>query len=90
MKKLFRSCVMRVAYLAQDDPSIARVARSVRLQMNSPSEADLLKLQRIGKYFVKYSARPQDCRRNVFLLRVNWRSTQHNCGPEVNVVHSVT
>ena len=47
---------MRVAYLAQDDPSIARVARSVRLQMNSPSEADLLKLQRIGKYFVKYSA----------------------------------
>ena len=44
MKKKFRPCVMRAAYLAQDDPPIAE----------SATEADVSQLKRVGKYIVKH------------------------------------
>lgn len=54
MKKLFRSCVMRAAYLAQDDPSIAEAVKSLARRMSSPNEGDLQMLKRLGRYLVKY------------------------------------
>jgi hypothetical protein len=54
MKKLYRSCVLRAAYLAQDDPSIAEAVKSLARRMSTPNEADMQCLKRLGRYFLKY------------------------------------
>ena len=68
-KKLYRSCVMRAAYLAQDDPGIAEAVKGLSRHMNGPTEADLGRLKRLGRYMIKYpmtanvmkEQNPQDC-----------------------------
>ena len=54
MKKKFRPCVMRAAYLAQDDPPIAESVKVVGTKSELTSEADVSQLKRVGKYIVKH------------------------------------
>ena len=49
MKKLFRPCVMRAAYLAQDDPSISEAVKSLARRMSNPNEGDMQMLKRLGR-----------------------------------------
>ncbi len=52
MKMLRRSCVMRAAYLAQGDPSIAEAVKSLARRMSCQNEGDMQ--MRLGRYLVKY------------------------------------
>ena len=45
---------MRAAYLAQDDPSIAKAVKSLARRMSNPVAADYQVLKRLGRYLVKY------------------------------------
>ena len=54
MKKKFRSCVLRAAYLAQDVRSIAEAVKSLARRLCSPDEGDLSQLTCIGKYLAEY------------------------------------
>ena len=53
-KKLYRSCVMRGAYLAQDDPRIAEAIKGLARHMQSPTEADFQRLKRLGRFLKKH------------------------------------
>ena len=53
-KQLYRSCVMRAAYLAQDDPGIGEAVKGLSRHMNAPNEADFQRLKRLGRYLIKY------------------------------------
>jgi len=54
MKKRYRSCVMRAAYLAQDDPSINEATKNLARHMNCHLEAHWTALKRLGRYLLKY------------------------------------
>jgi hypothetical protein len=54
MKKQYRSCVMRAAYLAQDDPSINEATKNLARNMNCPLEAHWTALKRLARYLLKY------------------------------------
>ena len=51
---LFRSCVMRAAYLSQDDPGISEAVKSLSRCMSAPNEADFQRLRRLARYLIKY------------------------------------
>ena len=53
-KKVYRSCVMRAAYLAQDDPSISEAVKGLSRSMSSPNESDWTRLKRLGRYLLRY------------------------------------
>ena len=47
---LYRSLVMRAAYLGQDRPGLPECTKTLARSMQSPKEADLQDLQRLGRY----------------------------------------
>jgi hypothetical protein len=53
-KKQYRSCVMRAAYLAQDDPGINEATKNLARRMNCPLESHWTALKRLGRYLLKY------------------------------------
>ena len=50
MRTVFRSCVMRGAYLAQDNPCIPETVKSLARCMSGPTEADLGRLKRMTRF----------------------------------------
>ena len=51
---VYRSSVMRAAYLAQDRPDLGHAVKNLARKMVAPTEASLTDLKRLGRYLKKY------------------------------------
>ena len=51
---IYRSSVMRAAYLAQDRPDLGHAVKNLARKMVAPTEASLTDLKRLGRYLKKY------------------------------------
>ena len=47
---LFRSCLMRISYLAQDRPDISEAVKSLAQRMRDPKPSDLTALKHLARY----------------------------------------
>ena len=52
--KLFRSSVMRAAYLSQNRPDISHAVKNLARRMVNPTEANLIDLKRLVRFLKKY------------------------------------
>lgn len=54
LASMFRSSVMRAAYLSQDRPDLSHAVKNLSRKMVSPTESSLADLKRLGRYLKKY------------------------------------
>ena len=55
LSSLYRSSVMRAAYLAQDRPDLGHAVKNLARKMVSPTEASMSDLKRLVRYVKKYA-----------------------------------
>ena len=51
---LFRSCVMRAAYMCSERPDCQYCVKELAREMSSPTEASMRRLRRLGRYLISH------------------------------------